>query len=215
MRPGSLQPYGLLRSFQGFKIVVANPIWIAGGTAGRRLAARPRSGLWGMAAQLPVRRSLWIAGYGGTPASGASPVWVMRVRRDADWGRVSDLIGGYLTEGIGLLPGSLVNTVAPVASGSAHSGVDAFPHHRDMDELCPPAINHAWNGAGSPRNASTYVVARGRRREIDQRCTGYGGKRHWAGSIGGVECVAVDFGRPRQYCSRPVISGSLTVGSTP
>ena len=189
--------------------MVANPIWIAGDGGTPTGGASP---VWivGIGSAIAGATESWIAGYGGTPTAGASPVWVAGYGGTPTGGASPIWIGGYLTSGIGVLPGSPVNTVAPVASGTLTIG-STLSCTTGTWSNSPTSYQYAWNGAGSPRNASTYVVVAGDAgRSINCTVTAIN-------AIGPGLPVASNalsiLGVPVNTAA-PVASGSLTVGST-
>ena len=189
--------------------MVANPIWIAGYGGTPTGGAAP---VWivGYGGAIAGAAESWIAGYGGTPTSGASSVWVMGYGGTPTGGASPIWIGGYLTEGIGVLPGSPVNTVAPVASGTLTVG-STLSCTIGTWTNSPTSYQYAWNGAGSPRNASTYVVVAGDAgRSIS--CTVTAVNAIGPGLSAASNALSI-LGVPGNTAA-PVVSGSLTVGST-
>ena len=192
--------------------MVANPIWIAGYGGTPTGGASP---VWivGYGGAIAGAAESWIAGYGGTPAAGASPVWVAGYGGTPTGGASPIWIGGYLTSGIGVLPGSPVNTVAPVASGALTVG-STLSCTTGTWTNSPTSYAYQWlrNGGGiSGATSSTYVtVTADGGTSVSCRVTAT--NAIGPGLPATSNALAI-LGVPANTVA-PVASGTLTVGST-
>ena len=137
--------------------------------------------VWRNANDERLRFGSW--GMGNALAS-AAPIW----------------IGGYLSSGIGVLPGSPVNTVAPVASGALTVG-STLSCTTGTWTNSPASYAYQWrrNGGGIPgRDVLDLCDGYGRRRQIDQ-LHGDSDQRHWAGSVWRLRMRSRGYGRAGQY----------------